>query len=187
VPGAGAIETVYADRIVYLRFPKALAGQVPGGKTWVKIDVERFGKAKGIDFSSLAGSAGSDPTANVDQLRGARDVKRIGKEKVRGVETTHYRASIDLRKAAEKAPAAQRAAARRSMENIIKLTGESTFPLEIWIDDAGRMRREKVKQRLQGQSVVSTLELYDFGAREAISAPPASQTSDITDLAGSAG
>ena len=183
LPGAGDLQTVYVNRIVYLRFPKALARQIPGGKQWLKLDLERFGAAKGIDFSSLAGSAGSDPTVQLDQLRGAGNVKRVGKEDVRGVQTTHYTASIDLRKAAEKAPAERRAAARRSIENVIKLTGQRTVPLEIWIDDAGRMRREKVTQRLRGQSVMATIELYDFGARETVEPPPASQTSDVTKLA----
>ena len=187
LPGTGELQTIYADRIIYLRLPKKLAGQIPGAKQWVKIDLERFGKAKGIDFSALAGSAGSDPTAQLDQLRGAGDVKKLGKEKVRGVETTHFRATIDLRKAAEKAPAAQRAAARRSIENVIRLTGQATVPVEIWIDDAGRLRREKATQRVKGQSLTTTVDLYDFGASEPVTPPPASKTSDITELAGSAG
>src|SRR5437667_68952 len=50
LPGTGELQTIYADRIIYLRFPKKLAGQIPGAKQWIKIDLERFGKAKGIDF-----------------------------------------------------------------------------------------------------------------------------------------
>jgi hypothetical protein len=187
LPGAGEMETIFVNRVIYLRFPEALSNQVPGGKQWLKLDLERFGKAKGIDLGALAGQAGSDPTSQLDQLRGAGDVKKVGTETVRGVETTHYTATIDLRKAADKAPASQRAAARRSVENVIKLTGQSTVPVEVWIDDAGRLRRQKVTQQVKGEPVTATIELYDFGAREAVEPPPASETSDITDLAGKQG
>ena len=40
--------------------------------------------------------------------------------------------------------------------------------------------------KIQGQSLRETMDLYDFGTREAIKAPPASDTQDITELAGKA-
>ncbi|HEY3186745.1 MAG TPA: hypothetical protein VGJ70_04695 [Solirubrobacteraceae bacterium] len=183
VPGAGDFESVFVKRTIYLRFPEALSGQIPGGKRWVKVDLKRFGQAKGIDFGSLAGPAGSDPSSQLDQLRGAGDVKKVGTEKVRGVETTRYTAKVDLRKAADKAPASRRAEARRSIDNLIKLSGQRTIPVEVWLDDAGRLRRQKVTQKIKGETTTVTTELYDFGAREEVKAPPASQTTDVTDLA----
>ena len=76
--------------------------------------------------------------------------------------------------------AAQRAAARRSAAQTIRLTGRRAIPIEVWIDEQGRVRREQIAQRVDGRSLDLTLELYGFGARDAVSPPPSSQTQDIT-------
>lgn len=181
--GAGDMTTVFVGRAIYMRFPPQLQKSVPGGKAWVKLDLDRFGKKTGIDFQGLQSTSGSDPSGQLDQLRGAGDVKKVGTEKVRGTETTHYSATIDLRKAADRAPPAQRESVRRSIDKIIKLSGQRTVPMEVWIDKAGRARRMKFTQKQQGKTVEATMDLYDFGTREAIKAPPASETKDITDVA----
>ena len=180
--GQGDLETVFLQRVMYLHLPEKLSAQVPGGKPWLKLDLDKLGKAQGIDLGALQSTSSNDPTQQLDQLRGAGEVKRVGSEKVRGTQTTHYRAKVDLRKAADKAPAAQRAAARRSVERLIKLQGASTLPVEVWIDDQGRLRRERVAQKIQGQPLDFTMDLYDFGTRETLKAPPASQTQNFSDV-----
>jgi hypothetical protein len=181
--GQGAMETVYVGQTIYMQFPPALRSQVPGGKSWVKIDLRQFGQKQGIDIGALQSTSGNDPSAQLEQLRGAGDVKKAGTEQVRGTPTTHYTATLDLRRAADRAPAAQRDAARRSIDRIIKLTGQSTLPTEVWLDAQGRARRMKVSQSIRGQSFTYTMDLYDFGTREALKAPPASETADLTQLA----
>jgi hypothetical protein len=179
--GQGEMETLFLDRLIYLHLPEKLGAQL-GGKPWLKLDLEKLAKSQGIDLGALQSTSNSDPTQQLDQLRGAGKVTRVGSEKVRGTPTTHYRATIDLRKAAKKVPAAQREEARRSIDRLIKLQGRSTLPVEVWIDDKGRLRRERVTQRVQGQSLDFTMDLYDFGTREALKAPPASQTQDFSDV-----
>jgi len=63
---------------------------------------------------------------------------------------------------------------------------QSTIPMEIWIDDRGRMRRQSMEQKIQNQTMNYTVELFDFGARESIKAPPVSETKDMTELAAKA-
>jgi hypothetical protein len=181
--GAGEMETVFLDRVLYMRFPPALAKGIPGGKAWVKLDLDRFGKKTGIDFGALQSASGNDPSGQLDQLRGAGDVKRLGTEKVRGTDTTHYKATVDLRKAAENAPASQREAVRRSIDKVIELSGQRTMPMEVWLDKQGRARRTKITQKVEGRSLTYSMDLYDFGTREALKAPPASETKDLTDVA----
>lgn len=185
--GQGDLETVFLQRVVYLHLPAKLSAQVPGGKPWLKLDLDKLAKSQGIDLGALQSTSNSDPSQQLDQLRGAGEVKRVGDEKVRGAQTTHYRAKIDLRRAADKAPAAQRAAAKRSVERLIKLQGTSTLPVDVWLDGQGRLRRERVTQKIQGQSLDFTMDLYDFGTREALKAPPASQTQDFSDVVKAAG
>ena len=183
----GTMDAVFLNRVIYLHFPAAIAKKIPGGKSWVKLDIDKVARQQGIDLGALQStSTNNDPSQQLSQLRGAGDVKKIGTETIRGTQTTHYKATVDLRKAADRAPAEQRAAAKRSVEQIIKLTGSATVPTEVWLDKQGRARRMSFTMKIQGQSLRETMDLYDFGTREAIKAPPASDTQDITELAGKA-
>jgi hypothetical protein len=185
--GQGKLETLFLQRVVYLHLPEKLSAQVPGGKPWLKLDLDKVAKAQGIDLGALQSTSNSNPSQQLDQLRGAGEVKRVGTEKIRGTQTTHYRAKIDLRRAAEKAPAAQREAARRSVERLIKIQGSRTVPIDAWIDSQGRLRRERVAQRVQGQSLDFTMDLYDFGTQETLNAPPAADTQDFSTVLSRAG
>src|SRR5947199_353129 len=101
----GTVDAVIVHRIIYMHFPASIAKQIPGGKSWLKLDFAKAAKAQGIDIGALQSTSTTDPSQTLDQLRGAGDVKKVGTETVRGTETTHYTATLDLRKAADKAPA----------------------------------------------------------------------------------
>jgi len=178
--GFGDMSAVFLGTVVYMQFPEKLRKEIPGGKAWLKIDYEKALRQQGVDLGALENTS-NNPADQLEQLRGAGDVQKVGIEQVRGVSTTHYKATIDLRKAAEKSRVA-----RRSIDRLVKLTGQSTIPMEIWIDDRGRMRRQSMEQKIQNQTMNYTVELFDFGTRESIKAPPASETKDITDLAAKA-
>jgi hypothetical protein len=186
----GHVQLIMAGSNMYMRIP-FLKQVAPSLKPWVKINLERAAQAAGIDFSSfLQFGQGGDPTQTLQFLRGAGKVKKVGTEKVRGVDTTHYEATVDLRKVADNAPAKDRPELRRSMQRVIALTGEKTLPLEIWVDDDGLVRRETYHEKLaiQGSSteIKAAMELYDFGAPVAAPVPPASLVTDLTAAAAGA-
>jgi hypothetical protein len=183
--GQGTMNMVMVDRVMYFHFPAALTKQLPGGRSWFKLDLKRELRKKGIDANALQSAASNgDPSQTLDQLRGAGDVKRIGDDTVRGTKTTHYKATVDLHKAAEKAPPAQREIARRSADRLEQLAGTAKFPFDVWIDGQGRARRVTLSQTFKGQSVVVKMDYFDFGTREAVKAPPASETTDFSRLLG---
>src|SRR3954452_23873390 len=168
-PGGELTETRYIDQTVYF-------GSVGGGRRWEKVDTARALRRTGIDIASFQGTPlGADPIATVEQLRAAGRVRRIDTQTIRGVATTHYQATVDLRAVAARLPASSRAAARRSIEHYIAATGYTTIPIGVWIDKQGRLRREIV-----GRDHSITVELYGFGPHGAIVPPPARDTVDMT-------
>ena len=124
------------------------------------------------------------------QLKAAGgDIEKVGEEDVRGVATTHYKATIDFERYPELVPADERAAARASMRQLIKLTGARTAPVEVWVDDDDLVRRleQTTKLTIPGagpMSMVQQLELYDFGTKVDIDVPDPAEVADMTDLAG---
>jgi hypothetical protein len=123
-----------------------------------------------------------DPSQMLDSLRGLTDsLERLGGSNVRGVDTTHYRAHLNLRKAAAQAPAAE----RRNLEAMLQLVGGlDEVPIDLYIDDADRVRRMELKYEfdVMGQKMEAELklELFDFGAPVAFKRPPAHQVAELS-------
>jgi hypothetical protein len=186
---AGELEMIFDRLVLYMKFPAAITEQLPGGKSWVRIDLREAGKELGIDFAELMQVQQSDPTQALQYLRGAsEDFEAVGEEEVRGVETTHYRGTIDLRKAIEQVPED----ARDSFERAVELIGTNRLPFEVWIDDDGMARRMKYEQPLPGAdgqeaSMELTMDLYDFGAEIDVEPPPADEVIDMQELLGQGG
>jgi hypothetical protein len=182
----GHVQMIMNGTAMYMRIPFLKQIQ-PSLRPWIKIDLQRAAQAQGVDFSSfLQWGAGGDPTQTLQYLRAAGKVDKVGIEQVRGVQTTHYKAVVDLRKVAEKAPTKDRDALRRSVDRMITLTGQKRIPVEIWIDKDGLVRRESYREQLLVQSsktqLDSSLELYDFGAPVAAPVPAKSLVTDLTNL-----
>lgn len=175
---------------VYTRTPQ-LSAILGEGKRWLKIDVVKISKAAGIDISALAQSS-QDPSQGLRRLKAVSgDVEKVGDEDVRGVSTTHYRATIDFSTYPSLVPEPERAAARASMRQLIKLTGSRTTPVEVWVgeDDLVRRLTQKLKLAIPGAgsyAIEQRFELYDFGTKIDIDLPDADEVADMTDLVGAA-
>src|SRR4051812_4291588 len=131
--GDGIMEELIDGFTVYMRWPP-FSKQIGTDKEWVKLDLQKAGEQQGFDIGALAGGGGGgDPTQQLDQLRAASGgVEVVGEEKVRGADTTHYKASVDLERYPDVA-AGDPERVRRSVDRLIELTGQKKIPTEVWI------------------------------------------------------
>ena len=182
--GDTKVEQIIDGLVIYMKMDQ-LSRLIPGGKEWLKIDLAKAAKSQGLNLEQLMqlGSGSTDPAAVLDYLKGAGSAKRVGNEKVNGVQTTRYDVQVDLRKASKEAGSKQ---VTRSVEQLIKMTGTSKIPVQVWIGEDGLVRRERLdfKLRQQGQAgrVAMTIDFLKFGVEVKAGAPPASQTTDLTEL-----
>ena len=186
VSAEGKSETmrlVLAGESLFMSSP--LFEDLPEGKEWVEINYAKVADEAGLSNLPQVGS--SDPAASLRNLRAVADVEKVGSEDVRGVPTTHYKATIRLRELPDKVPAEEREAAQRSVERLIKLTGSDEQKTEVWIDDKDLVRRTRDQYTMAAGpdkvQVDETTEFFDFGARTSIEVPAGSETVDITKLA----
>jgi hypothetical protein len=178
------MEMVFAYPAIYMRLPPELA-PLPGGKSWVKMDLEKLGQQAGFDFGQVMQAGQSDPSQGLDFLRGATDVQAVGDEDVRGVATTHYTGVVDLRTLAVKDPEP-----KAQIDRLVEQSGISRVPVEVWIDDDGFVRR--MKQTLEGAGaglgmqldMTMTTELYDLGTDVSVEEPAPSEVADFGELLG---
>jgi hypothetical protein len=189
VPGAGtqSFDEVVSGTTVYLRMPPALS-QLPGGKKWMKIDLQKIGKSQGVDFAKVMNAGRQNPADMLRFLKAVGNSNVVGTESIGGATTTHYSGSIDLARAADRLGDAKTAAA---MKQMFASGGMSTIPVDVWIDDAGRVRRERMSMTFGTGGTSGGMEMaidfVRFGVPVDLRAPPSDQVFDASSLLNAAG
>ena len=185
----GEVEVRADGLVLYLRMP-FLQAAAPSLKPWIKIDLRKVSKNIGLDLDNLMElGAQTDPTKALDFLKAAGEVEEAGKATVRGVETTRYKAVIDLERYADELEQKGGEAAATSIRKAIELTGKSTMPIDVWIGEDSLVRRMSWEQQVSAASgqavstVKATMDLFDYGANVKVVIPRDEQTSSIEELA----
>jgi hypothetical protein len=167
----------------------ALAGRLPGGKRWVKLDLAKVGRSSGVDLSALQSLGNGDPTQILGYLKRVGDVRKIGRATIGGTATTHYAGAVQLAKVAPPGDAA----AARALRRLKQLTGLDRVPVEAWISDDGLVRRERVAVDARaaktggGARLDLTVDFTRFGVRVDAPVPPGGDVFDASNLAGALG
>lgn len=139
-----------------------------------------------VDFTAISQFGQSNPAGTLIYVDGAKSVRRVGTEKLRGVQTTHYKGVGDIRLLKERAPAD----VPPSIETLDRWLESATFPMDVWIDAEALIRWMSVKMpyaddvpfQVPFESVESSMEYFDFGVPVSVKFPPPSKVEDITDL-----
>jgi hypothetical protein len=185
--GLGAAELRYlqesGDPVVYMNMP-SLSSRLPGGQSWIRLDLEKAGQSAGVDLNQLMGQANQNPADVLELLRASGSAQEVGPETVNGESTTHYQATIDLAKAADQLDGR----AQQMVQSLIAQGAPSSIPVDVWVGDDGLVRKLTMDENLsaQGRSaeVKLDLELSDYGTDVNVTAPPADQTFDVTSMLG---
>ena len=147
-------------------------GQLPGGKTWMSVDLAKAQKALGVDFGSVSSQS---PASTLSQLEATGRVTKVGDEALDGVATTHYTATIDPAKLAK----------------ITKALGvQVTYQaVDVWVDHQSLVRRmhlaysQTAGSATPASSTDLTIDLSKYGEDVNVSVPSAADTFDATNAA----
>jgi hypothetical protein len=158
-------EAVGADSAFYFRGGPFT--EIANGK-WLRIEDE--------DPSFNLGQ--NDPSKMLEFLQGTSKVEERGEETIRGVDTKHYEARIQLDKVAERvSPEAARALKQATKSGIKEV------PVEVWVDSESLVRKLRMDWHPKGGSFVMEMELFDFGDVD-IEVPARSETTTLEKLLG---
>ena len=181
------------DGTVYMRMPAALQIPLTEDKPWIAVDVPSDSNS----FTSpFALGSQTDPTKALAYLeKVSNDVRAVGSEQVRGVDTTHYTATLDLGKAIDADNSVLPPGVRDNMKELAGLFGD--IPADVWIDGDGRLRRMTLQldlgEMFRGLDpsaaagsdhfvITETVDLFDFGTPVHVEAPPADQVTRMPSL-----
>jgi hypothetical protein len=179
--GQGNVELdeVQDGQVLYM---KSASFNLPGGKQWVKMDIGKVQKQLGLS-QLIQQQQSLDPGQALDELRTTGQVTKVGSEQLGGVDTTHYHASVDVRKVIAKATTA---AGRKTLT---QLYATRFIPIDVWIDGDDHVRREKVSIAMHVPTqpgtitMAFTMNLHDFGTAVNVQPPPATDVIDVTQTA----
>lgn len=172
----GGMQVRLVDKTIYMK--SGLLQKVTGGKPWLKFDTSQLSQKSGVNFDQLLQTAQdqANPVTYTKMFTSSQDVKKIGSQTVRGVETTHYAGTVDLTKAYSKLDPKLRKSAQSQLKEL------KNVKFDLFTDDQ-QLPRKIVLHGNSGQAKYSTTLLYsDFGAPVHVSAPPAAQTTDGSKL-----
>jgi hypothetical protein len=182
---AGTIQVLFQYPVLYLHLP-FLAGKLPEGKTWLKLDLTKAAQAAGVNLAQLSSLDQADPAQLLEYLRASSGgVTTVGHESIEGASTIHYRATLQLSSVLARLPAGDQAAARAALEKLGH-GAESGIPVDVWVDTQGRVRRVQVS--FGGGSAASmsgmvTIDYTSYGPVPPVVPPAAGEVLDESSLA----
>ncbi len=150
-------EVIYDGPVEYTNAVAAVALSNPNVKPWLRL---RAPGATDVEHVQVL----------VYLPTGATAVRRVGAEKIGGVETAHYRATIDPRRM-HLSPRLQAA--------LTADFGRRPFPADLWVGSDGRLRRVRVERRSPNSKVAIVAGFHDFGARVSVTPPPADEVQSV--------
>ncbi|WP_329335847.1 hypothetical protein OG866_17815 [Streptomyces sp. NBC_00663] len=176
--GTTSMEARYLPDAYYAKMGEKFAEQADG-KHWIKYDYD--------DLADLAGGSGAylkdqmqntTPNQSVKLLLASGDVKKVGEEKVRGENATHYSGTVDVADLAGKnssLTASQLADLKKQLDQ----AGVTTETVDIWVNDQDLLVKKVEKGRMATGDLTQTAYYSDYGVKVSAEEPPASDTEDF--------
>jgi hypothetical protein len=193
----GEMEMVMDDGVIYMRSPTFEDAPTP----WLSFDPAKMDPATAAQFGGF-GAGTTDPSAYAGLFAGVFDVRASGEADIGGSATARYTGTIDLKKVLESfaevvgedADAAAKKQLEATVEQFEALGIDGEIPFEIWIDDEGLPRRQRITMDFgdlvpgtEEARMEMTVDYSAFGEPVQVRIPKASEVTDVTDMLGDAG
>lgn len=172
--GSTSMRTRYLPDAYYARMGDTFAAQ-SGGRHWI-----RYGYA---DLDGLDRMRDTTPNQAVKLLLAADDLRRVGAERVRGTDSTHYTGTVqtaDLTGSHPRLGARELAALREQLTQ----AGVTEERVDIWVDDRDRLVRKAEEGRTPTGPYRQNAHYRDYGVKFTVARPPAADTVEYEDLTG---
>ena len=144
---------------------------------WVRVSSDDAGIGDQV-------GTGPDLSAFLGYLNGARDVETVGPENVAGASTTHYTGDVDLERAFGHTQTQAANDAEEATEHLRGQLGEIDVSFDVWIDDAGAMRRMEFgfDPREGDGGFRAHVDVRKVGAKLDVEVPSGDEVVDLQDL-----
>ncbi|GAA3223608.1 LppX_LprAFG lipoprotein [Actinocorallia longicatena] len=172
--GTGGTRLILLGQDVYVS-NKNLNSLTGGSKPWVKVNLGTVGDKVGFNPGDMLKQVTQANPADLAKIVAeSTDVKKVGTEKIDGVQTTHYAGTVDLKTALKNwDPELQ-----GKVEGMAK--GAEALTFDFWADKDQLPRKVAAKATSSEGKVYDVTVLFrDYGKKVSVTAPPADQVGDL--------
>ncbi|WP_371670583.1 hypothetical protein OG985_24970 [Streptomyces sp. NBC_00289] len=174
--GGVGLEIRFVDKVMYVR-SDAIRAEKLRGRSWLSTAPAVWGRT-GVDNQSygvLPGQLEGTPTVQSTLLTGSKDLRLIGTETVDGVETRHYKGTVN-----------SEGLKLGRLDRFIQLEVSDPLTMDLWTDGDGRTKQ--FRMRAEGNDVATgtgngpldlTVTFLDINQSLTIKAPPAADTTPL--------
>ncbi|MQY13328.1 hypothetical protein SRB5_34720 [Streptomyces sp. RB5] len=176
---AGTFEIRVVDKAMFM---KADGQPSEDGKTWLKVNLTTLGE--GEDPFSGAG-AGTDPTGEAESMTASKDLKKVGEEKIGGVQTTHYTGTVTLdqiRETFKGEDPKTRAKHEKSLKEYEDL-GADKLTMDMWIDGKSQTKQVRTRSETKKGPIDMTIVFGEINVPVTVETPPAAEVMDLSKTA----
>ncbi|MFH9606248.1 hypothetical protein [Streptomyces sp. NPDC017448] len=179
--GDGSVQARYFKDEYYADMGAGMAANT-GGKRWIQYSYK--------DLAELGGASGdvmqdqlrtSTPDQGVKALLASGDVKKVGREDVRGVSATHYSGTVDVAELTARNSELDEKQLAEFKEQLA-LAGVTTQTVDIWVDENDLLVKKTERGEMKTGAFNSTLFYSDYGTEVSVEKPAASDTVEFTEL-----
>ena len=135
-----------------------------GGKTWV-----------GFPVSGAQAGMTQDPLEMLAALSDGKDVRDLGEDEVRGVDTRHYAVELDRDALSALAQQQPGGALPGGLPDGVELDGTA----ELWLDEEALPRRMRVELETGGMTIEMRFDLFEYGVEVDVTPPPADSVVEV--------
>ncbi|MFC8200274.1 DUF1396 domain-containing protein [Streptomyces sp. NPDC057298] len=181
----GTAEIRLVDKAMYIGGGAAAAKEMDG-KSWIKFDLSALGDDAMGGSAPGAGAADKNPAQESTFLTGSKDVRKVGSEKIDGVETTHYQGTVTLdqfRKSLKDESKTTREQREKSLEQYEKM-GVDELTMDMWVDGDDRTKQFRMKGDADKGKLDMVITFVDYNKPVKVTAPPAKDTMDLAEMMG---
>jgi len=155
------------------------------GVHWIKFDISgKEGGTPGVDSSRMEDQVKKNPAQESTFLTRSKNVKKVGDEKVGGVETTHYAGTVtlaELRAGLKGGDAATRKGREKSLKEYEDM-GIERMTMDMWIDGDDHTKQFRMRGKAGQGPLDMTITFLDYNKPVTVKAPPAKDTADLAEM-----
>ncbi|MFK8907240.1 hypothetical protein [Streptomyces sp. YS-3] len=160
-----------------------------GGKRWVKFDLTSLAKQAGQGQLVKQMTAGmenmnQDPAQQLALLLDSPNLKHLGAERVDGVSSEHYKGTLTIDEMMKNNKMLDNLSPkdREQLLTNMKKTGVKGYDTEVWVNADGYPVRMDVAMDSPQGKITTAAHYSDYGTRAQVTAPPASETTDLLEM-----
>ncbi|WP_369195962.1 hypothetical protein [Streptomyces djakartensis] len=169
--GSASIQAHYLPDAYYARMSEKFAEKT-GGKRWIRYayeDLEALTGGSGAHFGDQMRS--TTPNQSVKLLLASGDVRKVGRETVRGRSATHWSGTVTAADVTD-------AGLRKQLAE----AGVTSETLDVWVDERDLLVKKVEKARTATGVTTQTAHYADYGVPVRAQRPPLADTGDFEDL-----